>query len=173
MAQQFARPNADGANINWTPSTGTVHYVLVDEVVPDDSDYVSVGTGFAPSPDETYGLSSITDPGASDGHTIWVRAKQASGTTSITVNLYQGNPNAFGFTFVAAGTFSLTTSFADYSYTLTAAEANSITDYSDLWFDLVRGSTKGGITQTVSQIYFEVNPAGPAEAPSMQVILVT
>ena len=38
-------PNADTADADWTPSTGTDHYALVDETtVNSDADYVASGT---------------------------------------------------------------------------------------------------------------------------------
>lgn len=37
-------PNADGTHTDWTPSTGTDHYTLVDDITPNTSDYVSSGT---------------------------------------------------------------------------------------------------------------------------------
>lgn len=38
-------PSGDGANTAWTPSTGTSHFALVDEVPPnDDTDYLSTST---------------------------------------------------------------------------------------------------------------------------------
>lgn len=37
-------PNADGGTTDWTPSTGTDNYALVDEVTVDDTDYVETST---------------------------------------------------------------------------------------------------------------------------------
>lgn len=37
-------PTADGTVSQWTPSTGVDHYALLDEIPPDDADYVSTGT---------------------------------------------------------------------------------------------------------------------------------
>jgi len=37
-------PDADSATVDWTPSTGSDHYALVDEVPPSATDYVSSGT---------------------------------------------------------------------------------------------------------------------------------
>ncbi len=45
VAIQCLLPNGDGANQQWTPSSGTTHYTLVDETTPnDDTDYVSDAT---------------------------------------------------------------------------------------------------------------------------------
>jgi len=37
-------PNADGSNSDFTPSTGSTHYTLVDEATPNTSDYVESST---------------------------------------------------------------------------------------------------------------------------------
>lgn len=57
-------PNADGTYLDGTPSTGTTHYTLVDEIPPTATDYVSLTTtghkdsyGFADMP--SVGTSSI------------------------------------------------------------------------------------------------------------------
>lgn len=155
---QYARPNADGAAKNWTPSTGTAHWSLIDESVTDDTDYISVTTGALASPDETMSLSSVTDPVASSGHIIRLRGKNSSGASAVTIRLYQGDPNGSG-TQIAASTIAFSTSFADYSYTLSGAEADAITDYTTLWFSIDKAISKG-VTQTISQAYFEVPDVG-------------
>lgn len=44
-ARQIAHlPIGDGASLNWSPSTGTAHYALVDENPPTSADYVQSGT---------------------------------------------------------------------------------------------------------------------------------
>lgn len=45
MATQDRNPTGDGASVQWTPSTGSTHWNLVDEVTAnDDTDYVSATT---------------------------------------------------------------------------------------------------------------------------------
>jgi len=67
------RPSADTAQADWTPSTGSDHYALLDETPEDDADYVSTATnGHA---DEL----ELEDFDASDKTPVavvaWVRAK--------------------------------------------------------------------------------------------------
>lgn len=152
---QYARPDADGSFVRWTASAGA-DYACVDEATTDDADYISAVGGIHATPDEVFSLSNLTDPATSAGHKITVRAKSSTGTTSITCSLYQGDPSFGGGTLIT--TFSvgtLTTAFADYVYTLTAGEANSISDYTDLWL-LFDRTTTGSVTQYISQSYFEV-----------------
>jgi hypothetical protein len=50
-------PTSDGAHSQWTPSTGTAHWSLVDETTPnDDTDYVSDAT---PGHYDTFGCGPI------------------------------------------------------------------------------------------------------------------
>lgn len=118
----IARPNADTATGAWTPSTGVTLYGCIDEATYDDADYISTTTTAA----ATLALSAATDPAASTDHVIRFRAKSPFGNT-LTVTLKQG-----GTTIKTATTAALTGSFADYTVTLSGAEADSITDYSAL-----------------------------------------
>ena len=117
------RPTADITVGSWVPSTGSTLYGVLDEASPDDGDNATLaGTGtmevkFAP------GL----DPNVSYGHTVryrvqgdgarqWV-ARLVQGTTVISTDATRTPPSG-GYT--------------TYSWTLTDAEANAITDYTDL-----------------------------------------
>lgn len=78
----------------------------------------------------------MTDPQSSTGHIIrWRRRKQpASGSNDVnlTVRLLQGSTQ---ITSQADNTIPST--FTDASYTLSTAEADSITDYSNLRLEFV------------------------------------
>jgi hypothetical protein len=54
-------PVADGANTDFTPSTGSDHFALVDEAVPDD-DTTKV-TATAPDSRDTYKVEAYKNPG--------------------------------------------------------------------------------------------------------------
>lgn len=55
-------PNADGTHTQFTPSTGTTHYTLVDEATtPDTSDYVSSSTV---GHKELFGLTNLSSVGS-------------------------------------------------------------------------------------------------------------
>ena len=118
----FARPDSDISTGSW--STTPLWSKLDDN---SDVDFVQsppdpVGVTFEVS------LTDVVDPLMSTGHIIRARLQgDVSGTTAnCDVNLYQGATLIAGFSVVPA------TSFTTYSYTLSASEANSITDYTDL-----------------------------------------
>ena len=68
---QYARPDSDLVTGNWSPSTGSSLYAVIDEETAVDSDYISVtddGSGTL----ETcaVGLSSVSDPEVTTGHSV-------------------------------------------------------------------------------------------------------
>lgn len=122
---QFARPDSDLTVGVWNPVGGpTDLFECLNESIASDTDYIEA-TILELGACEL-GLSNVTDPQTSGGHTMRIRAKVSSGGTFTRVTLLQGGTPRAVFEPV------LTTSFALYTYTLTVAEANSITDYSDL-----------------------------------------
>lgn len=99
------------------------------EKLSDNSDATYIVSSGTPSDDMCeVALSGLVDPGVSTGHTIHYRAAiTMSGGHSLAVALYQGG------TLIATITNSgLLLPFADYSYVLSATEADNITNYSDL-----------------------------------------
>ena len=121
---QHARPDSDESASNWTGS-----YTAIDEETPGDADYIE-GSEYANGTCEK-GLSNVTDPASSTGHTIKFRARQSAAPgfqRYLDVSLVQG-------TSVIASHSTVTLSgsaWVDYSYTLSSGEADSITDYTDL-----------------------------------------
>jgi len=116
---QLIRPTSDITTGAWTPSTGLTLFGVLDEVVADDADYITTTSASTAE----VGLGSATDPLLSTGHTIRYRAK---GTGTLTVKLMQGT------TTIATHVPSITTSFQLFTFTLSGAEADSITNYSNL-----------------------------------------
>ncbi len=118
----FARPSSDVVDGAFVPSTGGDLYACIDETSPSDADYIAateVTSG-------TVGLSSVVDPLSPNGHTYSFRATSADGSTLV-CRLRQGA------TQVATETVSnVPVGFTTYARTLTAAEADSITDYTAL-----------------------------------------
>lgn len=101
-------------------------------------------------------LGSVSDPNASTGHTAVVRFTDAIGY-SWDFTLYQG------ITVIAAWSDATAVGgvFQNSSYTLSAGEANAITNYGALHIQAqVNGSLLGAICE-VSQIYLQVPDAGP------------
>ena len=160
---QYARPDSDVSDGSWVNQAGsnTNLYQSIDESGgEDDSDYVISTDSSSSSDTMEVGLSDISDPQGSSSHTVKYRAKGSDpsgsyGIPSLTVSLRQGSTQI-----ATATNSSLTTSFVDYTFTLSSSEANAITDYSDLRLRFVRAS--GGSaseTNLVSEAWFETPDA--------------
>lgn len=145
---QILRPNSDVASSGLLYSSGTSAYVLLDEVTADDSDYVyttSNGGYF------TVGLETPPNtPNADTGHIIHVRGKYTGSLRTREVGLFQGT------TQIAIFTWTMTTSYADYTFELTEAQAVNITDYSALRIRVRQTSYAFNDFIYVSQMYLEV-----------------
>jgi hypothetical protein len=136
---QLAAPDADTLVTGWeTQAGGTTNlFATIDEAVTDDADYVV-------SPDDpvaavaVFRLSNPTDPTVNTGHSLTVRARGVNGLPSLTFQLRQGyvNEGSQG-TLIAGGSITTTGSFANYSVSLSEAEAATITDYTALFIRLV------------------------------------
>ena len=107
-------------------------------------------------------LADLGDPATSAGHVLRYRAR-ASGAGGaaerMRAELFQGGT-------LVAGAGSIVVSrgvFSTWSYTLTIAEADAITDYTDLRVRLVVETLGGGEAVDVSWVEFET-PMGPRDA---------
>ena len=117
---------------------GTGTFANIDEVTFSDADYITSDDNKNVLYEALF--DTVTDPQVATGHIVRWRQAQADGNvapssggsaSSYDVLLYQG------LTLIAtcqATTNTNQSSFLAGSYTLSAAEANSITDYSDLRF---------------------------------------
>lgn len=142
---QFERPDADTTIGTYTDQAGgtTSIFQSIDEASPNDSDFIRTVTD--PN-NEVYvcKLSDAVDPLQSTGHIIRVRAgsDQASGGNQIdlTAQLRQGyvNEGSPG-TLIATLTQANVTpgGFTTYSLTLSAGEADAITNYNDLFLRII------------------------------------
>lgn len=139
---QFGRPVSVADNTGvWVDEIGgsTTIYDGIDETSPSDADYIE--SPLAPVTDVvTFGLTtSLEDPVSSTGHTVrWRIAKDAAGgaTVNLTIELRQGyvsegTPGTLIATCLSAGV--VPDAFTSDSYTLSAGEANAITDYTSLF----------------------------------------
>jgi len=145
---QFLRPDDDFANPgSWQDDGGGAVDIFeaIDEEIVADGDYVR--SPLTPSSDVyVAGLSSGEDPALSTGHELRVRyAKSASGGAQIdiTAELREGyvNEGSQG-TLIKQRVYSdVSDSFTTDDYTLSAGEADSITDYTDLFLRLVANQT--------------------------------
>lgn len=126
LEPQYARPVADISQGAWTASSGSDLYAMVDEQPANDSDFITASN---PAVCELR-LAPVVDPQTSNGQAIKIRAKSSRGTTLI-ATLKQGT------TTIATGTISgVSSSWTDYEVVLSAAQCDSITDYTDLRVEL-------------------------------------
>jgi hypothetical protein len=153
-APQLARPDADITDGAWLNEVGSATnlFASIDETSASDADYITNSTGTNAG---FIGLSNITDPAVSTGHIMRWRAKNDL-SAAITLRLKVGGTN------IATQAPSITSSFANYSYTLSGAEADNITDYNDLRIEFMSGVS--GVSQ-VSWFEFEVPAATSVTTP--------
>lgn len=134
---QFARPVTDVTVTGWTTQSGgiTALFDTLNETVADDADYAR-----ASLPDGDVlklALSAVADPQTSNGHVVRYRiGKVGSGTIGMTVSLRQGSTEIASWPHTDVVTGPTT-----YEQTLTAPQADAITDYTDLqfWFTATSG----------------------------------
>lgn len=122
-------PNSTTSN-SWTLQGDTSAHLCIDETIASadgDTTYIQNNTVNNTS---IVGLSAGTDPLTASGHKIRVRAnRQLSGTgAGCLIELRQGTTVIASFT----PTLGIGSAYTTFEYTLTAAEANSITDYTNL-----------------------------------------
>lgn len=140
---QFGRPSTDTTREAWTDhAAGTTNiFQAIDETSPSDADYVQ--SALAPTSDAyVTKLTSVEDPLSSTGHVVRYRyAKNAAGGAQIdlTVQLRQGYTNEGSpGTLIKEWTHTnIGETLTTASQTLSGAEADSITDYGDLYLRFV------------------------------------
>ena len=137
---QYGRPSVDTVNTDlYTDQAGggTNIYLTIDEATLDDADYIR--SPVTPTLDiYVTKYSTLEDPLSSSGHIMRTRyAKDASGGAQIDIiaQLRQGYVSeASQGTLIVARTFTnVTNTFTTDAYTLSAAEADAITDYTSLY----------------------------------------
>jgi hypothetical protein len=140
---QTARPDSDLLNQGYVNQVGSSSslFQAIDEAVASDADYI-----ISPTPPlaavYACGLSNVTDPVASTGHVIRYRyRKSASGGARVdyVIQLRQGYVSESNQgTLIASAIHADIPAVATTStLTLSAAEANAITDYNALGFRAV------------------------------------
>jgi len=159
---QRARPGSDVSAGSWTSAP---LYDKIDEATASDTDAITSTNVRLANDTCEVALGSITDPQASTGHIVSLRAKYATNGSRVgqlVARLRQGT------TTIASATLSaLTTAYADYTFTLTAGEADAITDYGALRLQFEASMKAGGsgTSCTVSVSWAEMAaPDAPAGA---------
>lgn len=148
----FLRPDGTVSNTSWTPQGAATHHQATDETVPNgDTDYVTTGTQGALA---EVSLTDIDDPQTNASHIVRFTGRSlngAAGQEKAKLLLYQGA------TQVANLNVNLDrTAYTTHTSTLTAAEAEAITDYSDLRLRLEAINLDAGEEIRVTQMEFEV-----------------
>lgn len=122
LEPRFGRPISDVTKGSWVADTGTDLFSRINEEVADDNSYISVD---GPGSVCEMKLKAMGDPATSSGHVLKLRmASQYS--NSARLKIMQGT------TQIASWDQSLTTSVALYNLSLSGAQIDSITDYTDL-----------------------------------------
>ncbi len=140
---QYARPSADtyiGGYKDQADGTTNIYQAL-DETSASDADYVKSADAPASAPYVTK-LSTVEDPVSSSGHVVRYRyAKNSAGGAQIdlTVQLRQGyvNEGSPGTLIKEWAHTNISETFTTQAQTLSAGEADSITDYSSLYLRFV------------------------------------
>jgi hypothetical protein len=119
----YARPASD-ITTQWTPSTGTDHFALIDETTANDADYIYATA--AGQTDEVR-LASMSAPQAGTDLLINYKVAGIVGSASVTMSLRQGS----GGTLIATDTAKN----IDNTYQLVVPAATwstTVTDWTDL-----------------------------------------
>lgn len=153
---QYSRPSSDIDITSWTCSTGSNRYALIDEsVANDDTDYIWRSATHILPTDATLGLSSVTDPVSSSNHVFRCRAKlESAGSCTLECKLSDS-----GSIFATQSFTVNSTSYQDFSYTLSGAEADAIVDYSALKL-YVLAKDGGSVNCRLTFAEFEVPDVG-------------
>jgi hypothetical protein len=116
----YARPASDITK-QWTPSTGTDHFAMIDEVTASDADYVSAT---AAGQTTEVKLAAMTQPQAGTSVAIGYRVQGITGSAGVTVSMVQGT------TVIATDTNR--TANGDYVLTVASGTWASVTDWTDI-----------------------------------------
>lgn len=140
---QFGRPSTDTTRDNWEEDDGSTTAIFdqIDEAAADDGDYIR--TGLAPTNDVyVTKFTTLEDPVSSAGHVVRYRYGKdaaAGAQIDITVQLREGYVNEGSpgtlieeWVHTDVGQFPIAA-----AQTLGATEADSITDYDDLFLRVV------------------------------------
>jgi hypothetical protein len=166
---QFLRPDNDDSIGAWTDeAAGTTDiYLGIDEEVAEDTELVRSEADPSTSI-YILGLSSVTDPESSSDHVVRYRYQKGEsgggqpGAIDIIVTLREGTTTRASQTHsgIAAG-------FVDGTFTLSGAEADAITDYSDLNLHISGNKPSGSRTSWAEVSFVEVEVPAVAGGASI------
>ena len=158
---QYARPERDTkTSLYWGSGP---YWPNIDEVTPDDGDLC--GCGGNGSGTIEVGLSELADPISDADHTVRFRAWQQNNANQRTLAVYLVQGTTVISTYAA---FDLVKGTAtQYEWDLSSAEADSITDYTDLRLRFTSGgdtSTPSGDRSEVYVSWAELEVPTPADS---------
>ena len=155
----FAFPDSD-PSVRWVnglgalPCKDTKTHFCVDEEIRSDLDFIqTIGLGSSNTDTQFYTLSDIADPLQSTDHILKYTLRRTDvGTNPVgfSIELRQGATSIVTYTH-PQGTLPAT-NFALFERTLTNAQADSITDYTDLELTLTGFCTTGCTNQQREKI---------------------
>ena len=150
---QYMRPASD-INSDWYCSTGTNRSALIDEVTPSSTDYIYGGTG-------QYQECKLSKPviPASGGGILRFIAK-TSETIILVPSIRQGSN-----VIKTGSNVTLSTSYGEYTLSLSSAEMANITNWSDVRVRFTEGTGIG--VAYVSWAVLEVPDGGSAMGLAM------
>jgi hypothetical protein len=170
---QFLRPSSDTPIISgWTRSSGTnAFYTYIDEITADSTDYIQTQNQNNLC---DVNLSAGVDPQTGTGHILRVQVwSLGSGAAERhSVSLYRTDSptssNVFDSQVLINGATLVRNTPTIVTYTLTAAQANAITDYANLRLRFSAGTLGAGETYRVGWAALEI-----PDAPVKRIILIT
>ena len=146
---QILVPVADQAAGSWG-STPLWSKVDDDSTVNASGDGTTITSDNNTNPDDAdleLTNSGVGDPGVATGHVLrarWSRSNAGNHGVQGVLQLWQGVPGTGTLIATLSSASPLETSEVEDTYTLSAGEANSITDYNDLYLRLRRSGGTGG-----------------------------
>jgi len=116
----YARPTSD-ITTQWSPSTGTDHYALIDEVTASDADYI-----FATAAGQTdeVKLAAMTAPKAGTSVDVQYRVQGVAGGGKVTLSLVCGT--------TVIATDAIRSADGDYVLTVAPGTWAAVTDWSNM-----------------------------------------
>ena len=145
--EQIIRPTTDVVDGQWTneEQTAVDLYDSIDEINLDTTDHIHSEKGPNKSA-VVIGLGTASDPEISSGHKIrYAYNKEETGVVNLTVELREGYVSESSLGALRASWYhdNVSADVTKAEQLLSDAEADSITDYSDLFVRFVASESKG------------------------------
>ena len=176
---QYKSPNGDVSDGAWTNAGGGQGALNSNcRRGTGDSSYIISEESFGGTDTCRFRLQNGDDPLSDSDHEVHYRAVATAGDPmmgggsppSLTIQIYDTNVGSPIVTETNNGVS--TSSLTDYDFTLTASEANAITDYDDLEIVFTRGAGMGGKTMKITKAWIQYPDEGTASATTSPAFLL-